>query len=120
MLPKKIDILAHKYPAMRVLEIGAGTGSATEHVLGALGNRVSEYVYTDVTPSFLLKARERFASPKITFKTLDISQDPIVQGYKEGDFDLIIAANVCIGLQYSSAYTDFFRYSTQPMESKTR
>ncbi|KAF1947383.1 polyketide synthase-like protein [Clathrospora elynae] len=81
---EEIDLLAHKFPAMRVLEIGAGTGSATEHILSALGNRVAEYVYTDVTPSFFLKARERFSSSNLTFKTLNISQDPLVQGYKDG------------------------------------
>lgn len=90
----EVDILAHKNPTMRVLEIGAGTGSATEHVLGALGDRLTEYVYTDVTPSFFLKARERFESTKLVFKTLDISQNPLDQGYNASDFDLIIAANV--------------------------
>jgi SAM-dependent methyltransferase len=93
---EEVRVLAHKYPAMNVLEVGAGTGSATGHVLGALGDRVAEYMYTDVTPSFFIKARERFASPKLTFKTLDISQDPILQGFPEGGYDLIIAANVSI------------------------
>ncbi|KAH7398734.1 polyketide synthase-like protein [Phaeosphaeria sp. MPI-PUGE-AT-0046c] len=90
----EVDVLAHKNPTMRVLEIGAGTGSATEHILGALGDRLAEYVYTDVTPSFFLKARERFESSKLVFKTLDISRDPMGQGYSAGNFDLIIAANV--------------------------
>lgn len=93
---EEVDILAHKSPGMRVLEIGAGTGSATEHVLGALGSRTSEYVYTDITPTFFAKARERFSSPKLTFKTLDISQNPLDQGFKDGEFDLIVAANVNI------------------------
>ncbi|KAH7372371.1 polyketide synthase-like protein [Pyrenochaeta sp. MPI-SDFR-AT-0127] len=90
----EIDTLAHKYPGMRVLEIGAGTGSATAHVLDALDSRVSEYVYTDITPSFFAKARERFVSPKMTFRTLDISQNPFDQGFRDGEFDLIVAANV--------------------------
>lgn len=91
---EEVDILAHKYPAMRVLEIGAGTGSATAHVLHGLGSRFVEYVYTDITPSFFIKAKERFPSPKVTFKTLDISRDPTEQGFLAADFDLIIAANV--------------------------
>ncbi|KAH7075847.1 polyketide synthase-like protein [Paraphoma chrysanthemicola] len=91
---EEVELLAHKYPSMKVLEVGAGTGSATEHVLRGLGNSVAEYVYTDVTPSFFLKAKERFPSPKLTFKVLDISRDPLAQGFAEGEFDLIIAANV--------------------------
>jgi acyl transferase domain-containing protein len=92
----EIRLLAHKYPAMNVLEVGAGTGSATGYVLGALGERVAEYMYTDVTPSFFIKAKEKFVSPKLTFKTLDISQDPVPQGFPEGGYDLIIVANVSV------------------------
>jgi acyl transferase domain-containing protein len=93
---EQVNQLAHKHPAMRVLEIGAGTGSATAHMLRALGDRVAEYVYTDVTPSFFVKARERFASEKVVFKTLDISRDPMAQGFLAGEFDLIVAANVSL------------------------
>jgi acyl transferase domain-containing protein len=91
---EEVDLMAHKNPQLKVLEIGAGTGTATEHILAALGDRVTEYVYTDVTQSFFLKARGKFSSPKVTFKTLDISQDPIAQGYAKGEFDVIVAANV--------------------------
>lgn len=81
---------------MRVLEIGAGTGTATEHMLAALRSRIEEFMYTNITASFFIKARERFPSPKVKFKTLDISRDPIEQGFKEGDYDLVIAANVSL------------------------
>jgi acyl transferase domain-containing protein len=92
----QVNQLAYKHPAMRVLEIGAGTGSATAHILHALGDRVAEYVYTDVTPSFFIKARERFPSEKVVFKTLDVSRDPMAQGFRAGEFDLIVAANVSL------------------------
>lgn len=115
----EVDVLAHKNPRMRVLEIGAGTGSATEHILGALGDRLEEYVYTDVTPSFFLKARKRFESTKLVFKTLDISTDPIDQGYNASNFDLIIAANVSKRQHIMAAHIDSVRYYTQQMVSKT-
>jgi hypothetical protein len=51
-------------------------------------------VYTDLSTSFFSKARDRLTSPKLTYKTLDISQNPLAQGYEEGQFDLIIATNV--------------------------
>jgi len=60
---------------MRILEIGAGTGSATEYMIDTLGTRSQEYLYTDISPSFFGKAQGRFKNPKMVFKTLDISQD---------------------------------------------
>jgi acyl transferase domain-containing protein len=91
---EEVKLMVHKNPAMRVLEIGAGTGSATDHILGALGDNFNEYVYTDQSTSFFSKVRDRLTSPKLTYKTLDISQNPLAQGYEEGQFDLIIATNV--------------------------
>jgi acyl transferase domain-containing protein len=117
---KEIRVLAHKYPAMKVLEIGAGTGSATAHILDALEGRVAEYVYTDVTPSFFVKARERFTSPKMTFKTLDISRDPVPQGFAERGFDLIVAANVSHILASSCDVANKHRYYTRPTGSEMR
>jgi SAM-dependent methyltransferase len=91
-----VDLLVHKNPQMRILEVGAGTGSATASVMTVLQHRFTEYVYTDISPSFFSKAKEKFPSPKMTFKTLDISSDPVQQGYDADTFDLIIAANVSI------------------------
>jgi protein-L-isoaspartate O-methyltransferase len=91
---EEVKLMVHKNPAMRVLEIGTGTGSATDHILGALGDNFNEYVYTDQSTSFFSKVRDRLTSPKLTYKTLDISQNPLAQGYEEGQFDLIIATNV--------------------------
>ncbi|KAF2106989.1 polyketide synthase-like protein [Lophiotrema nucula] len=89
-----IDVLAHKYPEMRVLEIGAGTGCATGHIVDILGNRMKEYVFTDISPSFFGKAKERFHGKKMSFKTLDISKDVEAQGFEPDSYDLVIAANV--------------------------
>ncbi|KAI0596521.1 hypothetical protein F4775DRAFT_594205 [Biscogniauxia sp. FL1348] len=95
--------LAFKQPDMKILEIGAGTGGATEPVLQVLGGgstgshpRFSDYVYTDISSGFFEKARSRFAAwdGMLEYRTLDIEHDIAGQGYKEGTFDLIIAANV--------------------------
>ena len=79
---------------MRVLEIGAGTGASTGYVLDALGDRFEEYVYTEISSSFFGKASETFKQPRMTFQKLDISIDPMTQGFDAGAFDLIVAANV--------------------------
>ncbi|MEM6714347.1 MAG: SDR family NAD(P)-dependent oxidoreductase, partial [Cyanobacteria bacterium P01_C01_bin.147] len=77
---------------VRILEIGAGTGGTTAHLLPQLQN--GEYVFTDVSPLFLAKAQERFRDyPWVQYELLDIERSLIEQGFQE-PFDLVIAANV--------------------------
>ena len=61
-----LDALAHKYPDMKILEIGAGTGGATSPILDTLmchgegeagAARLHTYDFTDISPSFE-KAKE--------------------------------------------------------------
>lgn len=80
---------------LRVLEIGAGTGSLTASVLPLLAKKNSEYVFTDASGLFLSKAREKFSSyPFVEYRLLDIEKPPTEQGFAENSFDLILAANV--------------------------
>ncbi|KAJ5644416.1 hypothetical protein N7507_010427 [Penicillium longicatenatum] len=107
-----LQTAARKNPNMRILEIGAGTGGSTRHILKALSSdcNVPEesalykcYDYTDISPAFFERAADRFAKyPHLHFRILNIEQDPAEQGYELGSYDLIIAANVlhatpCIG-----------------------
>ncbi|KAF4884019.1 Highly reducing polyketide synthase FUM1 [Colletotrichum fructicola] len=92
--------LGHSKPNLRVLEIGAGTGGTTNKVLewlrGPTGALLySEYTYTDISAGFFSAAQERFKEyPNMTFKSLDISKDPVDQGFEPASYDLILAANV--------------------------
>lgn len=87
--------ISHRYPRMKILEIGAGTGGASWKVLEALGASFSSYTYTDISAGFFEKARDLFSefSSRMIFKTLDIEKDPVEQGYVEGSYDMIIASN---------------------------
>jgi hypothetical protein len=97
-----LQALGHSRPSMRVLEIGAGTGTTTADILpylqtSQLGRSYSEFFFTDISPGFFASAKERFRKfPALTYKTLNITQDPLCQGFQEGYFDLIIAANVSL------------------------
>lgn len=95
-LASLVSRFSHRYPRIKVLEIGAGTGGATAHVLEALSPQFESYTYTDISPGFFENARYLFHEylQKMTFKTLDVERDPIDQGYEEESFDLIIASNV--------------------------
>ncbi|AUX32751.1 MULTISPECIES: non-ribosomal peptide synthetase/type I polyketide synthase [Sorangium] len=77
----------------RILEIGGGTGATTEQILPLLDGDTS-YVFTDVSPVFLERARERFAFyPKLDLRLLDIGRSLLEQSFAPHGFDLIIAAN---------------------------
>ena len=96
-----IEILGHQNPHMRILEIGAGTGSATVHVLEVLGKRgptarFGHYEYTDISSGFFERARERLNDwgELIGYSKLDIEQDPVLQGFEAESYDLIIASEV--------------------------
>ncbi|MCJ1358943.1 MAG: hypothetical protein MMC33_008943 [Icmadophila ericetorum] len=100
-----LDALAHKNPGLKILEIGAGTGGMTCSIFEVLSlhgtkdsqtSRFSEYVYTDISPGFFEKAKERFKDhvDRMIFKVLNIEKDPLQQGLLEEEYDLIVASNV--------------------------
>lgn len=93
-LTNYLEALSHKVPQLSVLEVGAGTGSITGHVLKGLGPRYGQYSYTDVSEAFFGAARDKFSSTdfKMDFRQLDIERDPLEQGYKAETYDVVIAA----------------------------
>jgi NADPH:quinone reductase-like Zn-dependent oxidoreductase/SAM-dependent methyltransferase len=102
---KYLDILGHKNPELKIVEIGAGTGSFTKHTIPPLlvhgenergTPRFAHYDYTDISAGFFENAKETYASEqqRMNFKILDIEQDPGMQGFDLGTYDLAIAASV--------------------------
>lgn len=98
-----LDALAHTTPNMKILEIGAGTGSMTGSVLDTLTHngdvegtpRFDRYDFTDISQSFFETAHKTFTDHRrVHFKSLDIEKDPTVQGFEAGAYDLIVASNV--------------------------
>ena len=84
----------HERP-LRVLEIGGGTGSMTGRVLPLLPAERSQYVFTDVSPVFTTRARHKFkAFSFVDYRLLDISRDPVSDGFVPHTFDIVLAANV--------------------------
>ena len=81
---------------LRVLEVGAGTGSATASVLPELPADRFDYTYTDISAGFFAEAEERFgdAGGAIEYRPLDIERSPVEQGFDAHGYDLIIASNV--------------------------
>jgi acyl transferase domain-containing protein/NADPH:quinone reductase-like Zn-dependent oxidoreductase/NAD(P)-dependent dehydrogenase (short-subunit alcohol dehydrogenase family)/SAM-dependent methyltransferase/acyl carrier protein len=80
---------------LRVLEVGAGTGATSAHVLPILPADRAEYVFTDMSPLFLARAEAKFEDfPFVRYQLFDLERDPCAQGLQRQSFDVIIASNV--------------------------
>lgn len=101
-----LDLASHENPALRILEVGAGTGGMTTHVLTTLQEReqrtgalsFAEYTYTDISPAFFERAMGRWpdlqGQGRLSFKTLDLDRDVEEQGFELGSYDIVVAACV--------------------------
>ncbi|KAE9962826.1 hypothetical protein BLS_009972 [Venturia inaequalis] len=104
-LTSYLHLLRHSCTQLRILEIGAGTGSATQVMLESLipldrganiqrDSTVASYCFTDISMGFFGKAKEKFEPwlEHMDFRTLNIEMDPSEQGFDMGSFDIIVAA----------------------------
>ena len=102
-----LSILAKHEANLRVLEVGAGTGSSTAQLLDALApiaedglsieSSVSHYMYTDISAAFFEQARQKFQpyTNIMEYRVLDAEQDITKQeGFELESYDLIVAQNV--------------------------
>lgn len=80
---------------IRILEVGAGTGSITRRLLPILKGHSFEYLFTDYLTHFFPSAAEKFHDyPELIFKQLDLNDDFFKQGLSPNSFDLIVGAYV--------------------------
>lgn len=102
-----MDLMAHKNPSLKILEIGAGTGAATTPILQALWcrsdtkemstiPRFTQYDFTDLSPNFFDEARQAYKEygESVSYRTLDIEEDPLEQGFKAQHYDVVICSLV--------------------------
>ena len=82
--------------SLRVLEVGAGTGSATEAVRSVLPDWRFDYLFTDISAGFFGPAEARFGGEESSFdyRVLNIEADPSTQEFDRQGYDLVIASNV--------------------------
>jgi len=89
-----VDSLELEQP-LRILEIGAGYGSATIHLLPLLPSEKTTYMFTDISQFFLQRAQREFVKYSfMEYGVLDINVNPMLQGYEPHTFDVIIAGSV--------------------------
>jgi 3-oxoacyl-(acyl-carrier-protein) synthase/SAM-dependent methyltransferase/acyl carrier protein len=84
-----------KRRSVRILEVGGGTGGTTSAILPMLPSGTVEYWFTDLSELFLRRARREFSQYGfVHYGHFDIDRDFEEQGFRDGMFDVIVAANV--------------------------
>lgn len=102
-LRRYIDTVAHKSPAIKILQTGAGNISITESIIDSLAVQTSEgtlyrFSHYDITDSSESRAKSALEGlgtlPKAQARSFNVEQDPVYQGYEENSYDLVIAVNL--------------------------
>ena len=98
IIRKAVSSLIDSVPeerTLRVLEVGAGTGSLGSYILPLFPLNRTEYHFTDLSLGFTNQAQKRFAHfPFLTFSIFDLERDAEPQGFDARSFDLILASDV--------------------------
>lgn len=90
-----LEVVRTRPGKVRILEVGGGTGGVTRALLPALPRERTEYVFTDISPLFITRAKERFADfPGFSGSVLDLTHSAAEQGFERESFDIIVASNV--------------------------
>jgi non-ribosomal peptide synthase protein (TIGR01720 family) len=82
---------------LRILEVGGGGGNLTRQLMPDLINLEIEYHFTDIGKTFVVSAEQEARAQEadfMRFGVLDISRDPLEQGYEAGSFDVVLGYNV--------------------------
>ncbi|MEM9537281.1 MAG: SDR family NAD(P)-dependent oxidoreductase [Cyanobacteria bacterium P01_E01_bin.45] len=81
--------------AVKILEVGAGTGGTTANLLPCLPTHQLEYTFTDISQAFLSQAQAQFGDRDwMQYRLLDVEAAPQTQGFELAQYDIVVAANV--------------------------
>ncbi|MBE6048536.1 MAG: amino acid adenylation domain-containing protein [Clostridium sp.] len=82
---------------IKILEIGSGTGGASKGIFESISKYSNiKYIYTDISKALVEYGREHYGDEYdfVDFKTLNIEKPLGKQGFKFGDYDIIVAFDV--------------------------
>lgn len=81
--------------ALRILEVGAGTGGLASYILPLLERGTHSYVFTDASSAFFPAARQKLSAfPEVEYRVCNLDRDAEAQGFCDQSFDFIVGTNV--------------------------
>lgn len=88
-------LLAGNTKHLNILEVGAGLGSASQHLIPALASVCNRYVFTDISQYFLRRAKDLFSQFSfVEYELCNLDVSPEIQGFENGTYDVIYASSV--------------------------
>jgi len=91
LLANMVKQTSHRYPHLRILEMGDGAGGAHKTILEAVGDSWSSYTYTNIV-SKVEPAKTQTHGGRLSFKSLDITADITTQGYEQHAYDMVVSS----------------------------
>lgn len=80
---------------LRIIEIGAGVGGVSIDLISAISEYPVEYLFTDISRSFLNEAQEKFKKyPWVDYALFDINKEYWKQNIDASAWDIILCNNV--------------------------
>src|SRR5258708_37543746 len=77
---------------LRILEVGAGTGGLTAHVLPLIQHDLHAYTFTDVSAAFFGAAKQKLATfDNVEYKLFDLEKPALDHGFEPRKYAFIIA-----------------------------
>jgi hybrid polyketide synthase/nonribosomal peptide synthetase ACE1 len=89
-------LAAFRFPHLECLEVGAGTGGATQAIFQEARQSFQSYTFTDISSGFFSAAETMFtdSNVRMIYKPLDINIDPGQQGFADHSYDVVVASLV--------------------------
>ncbi|RMJ25780.1 polyketide synthase [Aspergillus sp. HF37] len=98
---KYLDLLGHKNPKLKVLQVGAGNSAMASAIAEILSDekasdgrlRYAKWDYTDNSPARLRSAQQQFETQRnrMRFLPLDLQEHTERQGFELGEYDVVVA-----------------------------
>ncbi|KAJ6024402.1 hypothetical protein N7540_005199 [Penicillium herquei] len=96
-LARMVEQLAHRYPRMHALEVGADTWGSTKAILPGIEDAFSSYTFTHASSTNFEAGEQAYEKygHRMHYKTFDMERAPDSQGFTDGSYDLVVANLIC-------------------------